>query len=56
LEKKLKIQRHLGFKELMPGSSQWEIITDSKHESYLDNQHIMTLFLWTPRIGEIAST
>ena len=52
---KLVIQRHLGFKSLIPGAAQWKLYTDSKHECWHCSQHILTLFIWTPRIGQLSA-
>ena len=38
----------------MPGSSQWNILTDNKSECYMCSQRIITLFLWNSRMGAIA--
>ena len=51
---KMIIQRQLGHKELMPGSAQWGVYTELKDECWICNHSVMTLFVWTPRIGLIA--
>lgn len=48
------IQRHLGHKDLMPGSSQWSILTRQKDECWICARYVMTVFIWTPRIGNFA--
>ena len=48
---KLIIQRHLGYKAMIPGDAQWRMITDPQEECWHCGQHILTLFIWTPRIG-----
>ena len=32
---KLIIQRHLGLKDIMPGSQQWELVTQTKEDCYM---------------------
>lgn len=53
---KLIIQRHLGHKNLIPGAGQWGVYTEQKDECWICGLHIITLFVWTPRIGKLAST
>lgn len=48
---KLIIQRHLGYKTMIPGSGQWRLSTAPSEECWHCGQHILTLFIWTPRIG-----
>ena len=54
LSSKLIISRHLGMKHVMPGMAQWSVTTDKKSECWRCNQHILTIFLWTPRIGALT--
>ena len=55
LSKKMIIVRHLGEKHIKKGSEQWQVLTDKKDECWRCNHHILTIFLWTPRIGAITS-
>jgi hypothetical protein len=50
-KKKCIITRHLGYKTMIPGAGQWTILTDDKNECWFCGQHILSLFIWTPRIG-----
>lgn len=50
---KLIIQRKLGFKELIPQSGQWQVCADEHSECWYCGQHILTLFIWTPRISQL---
>jgi len=50
-QSKLILQRHLGYSEMMPGAGQWQLLTELKDECWHCGQHILTLFIWTPRIG-----
>lgn len=54
LSRKLFINRHLGMKHVMPKSGQWVVHSDKKDECWRCNQHILSLFLWTPRIGALS--
>ena len=54
-KKKCIITRHLGYKNMIPGAGQWTIITDEKNECWFCGQHILSLFIWTPRIGQLSS-
>ena len=38
----------------MPGSAQWGIYTGVKDECWICNHSVMTLFVWTPRIGLLS--
>ena len=38
----------------MPGSSQWQVLTDKKDECWKCGLHVITVLLWTPRIGKIS--
>ena len=53
---KLIIQRHLGHKELIPFSAQWGVYTNMKDECWICGHHVMTVFVWTPRVGRLAQT
>ena len=55
LSNKLIIHRRLGFKHILPGAGQWQVSSDKKDECWHCGQHILTLFLWTPRIGSLTS-
>ena len=48
------ITRHLGTKKLIPGSGQWQVFTQASDECWHCGQHVMTLFLWSPRIGQLS--
>ena len=48
------ITRHVGAKKLIPGSGQWKIDTEQNDECWFCGQHILTLFLWSPRIGQLS--
>ena len=48
------ITRHIGYKTMIPGVGQWKIITDLKDECWFCGQHILTLFVWSPRIGQLS--
>ena len=39
---------------MIPGSGQWKIATDANDECWFCGQHILTLFLWSPRIGQLS--
>ena len=47
------IQRKLGHKGLMPGAAQWSVHTEHGYldECWICAHYIMTVFVWTPRIG-----
>ena len=51
---KLIIQRKLGHKQLMPGAAQWDMLTDRTDECYICGHYILTFFIWTKRIGQLA--
>ena len=51
---KLIIQRQLGHKTLLPGMAQWGVFTNKKDECWICGHYIMTVFIWTPRIGALA--
>lgn len=53
-QKKLLIQRQLGHKVIMPGAAQWKVYTEQKDECWICGHYIMTVFVWTPKIGKIA--
>ena len=40
---------------MIPGIGQWKMITDGKDECWVCGQHILTLFVWTPRIGQLSN-
>lgn len=48
------IQRHLGFKNLIAKSGQWEVCPGAHSECWYCSQHLLTLFIWTPRISQLA--
>ena len=48
------ITRHIGYKKMIPGSGQWKILTEEKDECWFCGQHILTLFIWSPRIGQLS--
>jgi len=50
-QSRLIVQRHLGYQKMIPGAAQWELLTEQKDECWYCGQHILTLFIWTPRIG-----
>ena len=52
--RKCIIQRQLGHKEIMPGSAQWGIFSKQKDECWICAHHILTVFVWTPRVGQLA--
>ena len=39
---------------MLPGSTNWQIATSIKDECWVCEEHIITLFLWTPRIGILS--
>ena len=51
LAKTLVINRILGTKHFAPGSGQWVVHDDKKSECWKCAQHILTIFLWNPKIG-----
>ena len=51
---KLIIQRHLGFKDLLPNSGRWKICVEENNECWYCGQHILTLFIWTQRISMLS--
>ena len=50
------IQRKLGHEEIMPGSAQWSVHTEhgANDDCWICGHYIMTVFVWTPRIGELS--
>ena len=54
LAKTLVINRNLGLKHILPGSGQWQVHNDKKSECWKCGQHILTIFLWTPRVGKLT--
>ena len=54
-QSKLIIQRHLGYKAMIPGAGQWTMLKELKDECWHCGQHILTVFIWTPRIGQLTS-
>lgn len=38
----------------MPMSAQWVVNSDEHTECWYCGQHILTLFLWTPRIAKLC--
>jgi hypothetical protein len=53
-QKKLIITRQLGFKDLIPGCGQWQVLTKMRDECWVAGQHILTIFLWSFRIGNTS--
>lgn len=53
---KLIIQRRLGHKVLIPGIAQWRVNTEQKDECWICAHSIMTVFIWSQRIGQMASS
>ena len=53
-KKTLVIQRHLGFKELLPLSAKWKVCANEYSECWYCNFHILTLFVWVPRISQMS--
>ena len=51
MSKKCIIMRGLSTKHVIPGNQQWKIIDDKRDECWKCSQHILTIFLWSPRIG-----
>ena len=49
------IQRHLGHKNVMPGSSQWRVYTRQKDDCWICGRYILTVFIWTQRVGQLAA-
>ena len=55
MSNRLILQRNLGTKHLIPGSHQWNILTDKRQEQcWYCGQYVLTLFIWTPRIGALS--
>ena len=54
LSNRLIISRHLGTRHVMPALARWAVKTDKKSDCWRCNQHILTIFLWTPRIGALT--
>ena len=54
LAKTLVINRMLGTRHILPGSGQWNVQDDKKSECWKCGQHILTIFLWSPRIGKLT--
>ena len=46
--------RQLGHKNLITGSAQWGVYTNLKDECWICGNYIMTVFIWTPRIGSLS--
>ena len=38
----------------MPGSGQWEILTDLNDECWHCGQHVLSVFIWNQRLGQLA--
>ena len=51
----LMLSRHFGLDELIPGSCKWQIMTHIRDECYVCEQHVIALYIFTPRIGIISS-
>lgn len=47
----LVLTRHQGLDQVIPNACQWKILVDAKDECWLCEEHIITLYVWTPRIG-----
>ena len=47
----LLLTRMRGFVHLMPDSKKWKLSTKSKEECWLCEEHLITLYIWTPKIG-----
>ena len=45
------ITRHIGMQKFIPGSGQWQILTEPRDECWHCGQHNLALFIWSPRIG-----
>ena len=54
LAKTLIINRILGLKHLIPGSGKWVVHDDKKSDCWKCGQHVLTIFLWSPRIGKLT--
>ena len=50
----LVLTRHHGLDQVIPHSSQWEILTEVDDECWLCESHIITCYIWTPRIGFLS--
>lgn len=48
-------QRVLGHKAEMPGSGQWQMLTEKADECWICDRHIYTLLFWSPSIGHSTS-
>ena len=47
----LMLTRHQGLEHLLPESSKWKVLTSLKDECWVCDNHIIALYIWTPRIG-----
>ena len=47
----LVMTRHMGLDHLIPEASKWKLLLNDQDECWLCEQHIITLYIWTPRIG-----
>ena len=52
--KYLVLTRHQGLEHFLPDSSKWKVITTLKDECWVCSNHIIALYVWTPRIGLIT--
>jgi len=52
----LVFSRNLGMKHIMPGLAQWQVLDEKRSECWRCDQHMLTIFLWTPRIGLMTSS
>ena len=41
---------------MIPGVAKWKFITDQREECWHCDLHVLTLFVWTPRIGQLAGS
>ena len=54
LSKKLIIRRNLSTRHVIPGVGQWMVCSDKHSECWRCNQHILTIILWSHRIGVLT--
>ena len=40
-----------GFDHIIPNASKWKLLIDSKDDCWACEEHMITLYIWTPKIG-----
>lgn len=50
----LALTRQRGLDHVIPDAFKWKLLTTKKDECWLCEEHVITLYIWTPRIGLLS--